>query len=116
MGDVIALLILPICVYVQMRGVAVLTEQLGQAIVNWLARRHGVADMEAPAMRVVFEVEGIEFVCDVPAGCEQLVVPVLMPGGGFGARYYDNAHECVPRGDGLAVVFVPAEDQGESDD
>lgn len=116
MGDVLALLMLAVCIYLQMRALAVLTERLGEMLVNWLARRHGVADMEAPAMRVVFEVEGIEFVRDVPAGCEQLVVPVLLPGGEVEARYYDNAHECVPRGDGLAVVFVPAEDQGESDD
>lgn len=116
MIDVLALLMLPICVYVQMRALAILTERLGEMLVNWLAKRYGVADMEAPAMRVVFEVEGIEFVRDVPAGCQRLVVPVLLPGGEVEARYYDNAHECVPRGDGLAVVFVPAEDQGESDD
>jgi len=115
-GDVLALLMLAACVYLQMRALAILTERLGEMLINWLAKRYGVANLEAPTMRAVFEIQGIEFVRDVPAECQRLVVPVLMPGGGFGARYYDNAHECVPRGDGLAVVFVPAEDQGESDD
>ena len=118
MMDVLALFILPVCVFVQMRAVVVLIGRIEMAVMDWIVihsggKVGGVIDRGSDAgdqprlmMRVVFEVQGIEFVRNIPAGVTRLVVPVGAPGY-LKLSEYVNSFECVPRGDGLAVVFVP---------
>lgn len=107
MRDVAALLVLFACGFLQARAIADLAGRLEAAVMARLvdSYQHRLDKRNGERRKhVVFDVNGADVEAVIPERCTIMEF--------LDARYV-QVNECIPRGDGLAVIFVR---EGEADD